>query len=70
MVYVAMFDEVDEGTAIFKCVNDVPVGQKSKFVTLEGLPSDYYLKDGGAQAPKLIHDEALLDNKLSSSRHN
>jgi hypothetical protein len=40
MAYVAMFDEVDEGTAIFKCVNDVPVGQQSKFLTFEGLPSD------------------------------
>ena len=44
MVYVAMFDEVDEGTAIFKCANDVPIAQKSKFLDFEGLPSDYYLK--------------------------
>ena len=44
MIYVAMFDEVDEGTAIFKCLNDVPAGGKAKFVTLEGLPSDYYLR--------------------------
>ena len=44
MVYVAMFDEVDEGTAIFKCANDVPVGQQSKFLNFEGLPSDFYLK--------------------------
>lgn len=43
-IYVAMFDEVDEGTAIFKCANNVPLGQESKFVTLEGLPSDFYLK--------------------------
>lgn len=43
-VYVAMFDEVDEGTAIFKCVNDVPVDGQSKFVTYEGLPSDFYLR--------------------------
>jgi len=42
MVYVAMFDEMDEGTAIFKCTNDPPAGA-SRFVTLEGLPSDYYL---------------------------
>jgi hypothetical protein len=42
MIYVAMFDEMDEGTAIFKCTNDVPAGA-SPFVTLEGLPSDHYL---------------------------
>jgi hypothetical protein len=42
MIYVAMFDEMDEGTAIFKCTNDVPEGA-SRFVTFEGLPSDHYL---------------------------
>jgi hypothetical protein len=67
MVYVAMFDEVDEGTAIFKCVNDVPVGQKSKFVTFEGLPSDFYLKMVG-DGTKLIHGETSMRGKASFSQ--
>jgi len=41
MVYVAMFDEVDEGTAIFK-VTDRPPSQ-AHFETYDGLPSDWYL---------------------------
>jgi hypothetical protein len=56
MAYVAMFDEVDEGTAIFKCLNQVPTGKKSQFATYEGLPSDFYLKMVGAGA-KLIRGE-------------
>jgi hypothetical protein len=67
MVYVAMFDEVDEGTAIFKCVNDVPVGQKSKFVTFEGLPSDFYLKMVG-DGTRLIHNETSLRGEASFSQ--
>jgi hypothetical protein len=58
MVYVAMFDEVDEGTAIFKCANNVPVGENSKFITYDGLPSDYYLKMVGA-GTKLIRGESM-----------
>jgi hypothetical protein len=60
MVYVAMFDEVDEGTAIFKCANGVPIGEQSKFVTYEGLPSDYYLKLVGAGS-KLIRGEIPIE---------
>ncbi|MDB6023453.1 MAG: hypothetical protein JWQ04_3310 [Pedosphaera sp.] len=68
MVYVAMFDEVDEGTAIFKCVNEVPNGTASKFVTFEGLPGDYYLKLTGTGA-KLIRGElpAEEQNKVTQS---
>ena len=42
MLYVAMFDEMNESTAIFKCSNNPPVGA-SNFMTYEGLPSDHYL---------------------------
>ena len=56
MIYVAMFDEVDEGTAIFKCVNDVPVGAGAKFIGYEGLPSDYYLRLTGFGA-RLLRGE-------------
>lgn len=43
MIYVAMFDEMDEGTAIFKCATKVPIGE-SVFVPIEeGLSSDHYL---------------------------
>jgi hypothetical protein len=64
MVYVAMFDEVDEGTAIFKCANDVPIGQKSKFLGFEGLPNDYYLKlvASGAQ---LMRGEMSIETAKS-----
>ena len=40
--YIAMFDEIDEGTAVFKCTNDPPAGA-SPFLTYEGRPSDHYL---------------------------
>jgi len=42
--YVAMFDEIDEATAIFKVSNNPPVSDGSKFLNNEGLPSDHYLK--------------------------
>lgn len=42
MVYVAMFDEVDEGTAIFKCTNDLS-GHASGFLSYGDMPSDHYL---------------------------
>jgi hypothetical protein len=63
MIYVAMFDEVDEGTAIFKCANYVPVGTKSVFLGLDGLPADHYLKLTG-NAGKLLRGEIPLSETL------
>lgn len=62
MIYVAMFDEVDEATAIFKCTNNPPVGA-SRFVTYEGLPSDHYLWLTG-QGAKLIRGEIPVTAEL------
>jgi len=56
MLYVAMFDEVDEGTAIFKCANNPPCSGGTKFLTYEDLPSDFYLRLAG-QAGKLLRGE-------------
>jgi hypothetical protein len=54
MAYVAMFDEVDEGTAIFKVSNAPPT--PGRFVTYEGLPPDWYLRLTGEGA-KLLRGE-------------
>ena len=43
MIYVAMFDEVNEGTAIFKVSDNPPVSEFAKFADLDGMPSDHYL---------------------------
>jgi hypothetical protein len=55
MLYIAMFDEIDEGTAIFKIARDVPVSApRSEFVPLEeGVPSDRYLRLAGEAARRL-----------------
>jgi hypothetical protein len=56
-----MFDEVDEGTAIYKVANATPVGKY--FVTYEGLPSDWYLTLTGA-ATRMIRGEAPLSETM------
>lgn len=55
MAQVAMFDEVDEGTAVFKVSNDPP--KPGRFATLEGLPSDRYLRLVG-EGTRLLRDAA------------
>lgn len=55
MLYVAMFDELDEGTAIFKTDNQPPVGD-SVFLAEPHLPSDHYLRLTG-QLGQLLRGE-------------
>jgi hypothetical protein len=62
MVYQAMFDEVDEATAIFKCTSKPPIGE-SKFLNYEGLPSDHYLWLVG-QGGRLIRGEIKASETL------
>jgi hypothetical protein len=63
MLYIAMFDEVDEGTAIFKCSNHPPSSAATKFLTLDGLPSDFYLRLAG-QAGKVLRGEIQPSNTI------
>lgn len=81
MLYGAMFDEVNEGTALFKVLpdkRDVPVQgipADDSFVTLDAdgchLPSDWYLRLSGAAAGAVRNHEkpsAALPLPLPSDR--
>lgn len=59
MLYVAMFDEVNEGTAIFKSSDSPPVSNVAKFVNMDGKPSDTYLWLTG-EAAKMLRKEIPL----------
>lgn len=54
-LYISMFDEVNEGTAIFKIAREVPVpAYRQVIVPLEdGVPSDRYLTICGEAAKRL-----------------
>ena len=62
MAYVAMFDEVDEGTAIFKVTNTPPT--PGHFATYEGLPPDHYPRLTG-EGTKLLRGErsAIIESE-------
>lgn len=63
MIYVAMFDEIDEGTSIMKCAHKVPVG-KSIFVPIDqDVPSDHYLWLTN-MAAKMLRGEIPLSKQM------
>lgn len=77
-IYATMFDEIDEGTALFKVANTPPnniegnnepnivrVGNypASVFQTLEGLSSDYYLWLVG-EASRMLRKEISLTSRI------
>jgi hypothetical protein len=66
MLYVAMFDEVDEATAVFKVTNSPPVGPGPgvQFVTYEGLPSDHYLRLTGFAGKVIRGEHAVAGDEL------
>ena len=64
-VYLAMFDEMDEGTQIFKISNNPPVG-KTKFLTYEPHAPDYYLRLSGAIG-KMLRGEIPVTETLPLS---
>lgn len=64
MLYVAMFDEIDEGTAIFKLSKNPPVGL-SNFVTPEpDIPADFYLYLTGKAGKMLRKEIEFTDSQL------
>lgn len=68
MLYVAMFDEVDEGTAMFKLAptaQQVPVGGSFVPLDIDGhaLPRDWYLRLGG-ETGKAMRGQIPLSPQL------
>lgn len=68
-LYIGMFDEIDEGTQIFKCMSNSNVPKNKpeegkKFVGYDDdLPSDYYLWLAG-QATNWIHGDGDYNDNI------
>ncbi len=63
MIYVAMFDEIDEGTAIMKVSDTPPNSDKAHFVDNDGMPSDHYLWLTGLGA-KMLRKEIPVSMEM------
>jgi hypothetical protein len=72
-IYVAMFDEVDEGTAMFKITDTkakLPVEAQDRLVSLDidgfNLPSDWYLQLAD-QTQKMLDETISLTSDIPTS---
>ena len=63
MIYVAMFDEIDEGTAIMKVSDNPPNSDDAHFVGNDGVPSDHYLWLTGLGA-KMLRDKMPMSMEM------
>ena len=68
MIYVAMFDEMDEGTAMLKMAptrNELPAQGQFVPLNVDGklLPSDWYLRVAG-EASKMLRREIPLTSQI------
>jgi len=68
MIYGAMFDEVDEGTAMYKLastVNEIPAEGSWVPLNIDGssLPSDWYLRLAG-EASKMLRGDIPIQNNI------
>ena len=71
MIYGAMFDEMDEGTAMLKMApspNELPVQGSFVPLNIDGqtLPSDWYLRLAG-QAAAMLRGEIQLQTQIPIS---
>jgi len=69
-LYVAMFDEADEGTAIFPAetrADKLPAGSKMVYLNQDGcfLPDDWYLRVTGAGAG-FLHESKVPPKQLDA----
>jgi hypothetical protein len=70
MMYAAMFDEVDEGTALFRvepAAANLPVGSTMVTLNQDGctLPDDWYLRVTG-QAASYVHSASVPPQSLAA----
>lgn len=69
MIYLAMFDEIDEGTAIIKISHEVPVGKSIFVPTEKDVPSDHYLWLTG-MGSKMLRGEIPFSKTMPVRKNN